>query len=242
MSDWSLPILLASLHEDIQHRLHTTRKSFGHANAKGEASEEVWLDLLKTYLPERYRADKAYVVDSMGAFSNQIDVVVYDRQYSPFIFHYQGETIVPAESVYAIFEAKQVINANYVAYARKKVASVRKLHRTTLPIPHAGGTYQAKPLIPILGGILTFESDWTPCYGDPLLRALEDCVSEEDRLNLGCVVAHGHFLWDSKQIKYEFTEQGKPATAFLFKLISMLQFSGTVPMIDINAYGEWLTK
>jgi len=29
---------------------------------------------------------------------------------------------------------------------------------------------------------------------------------------------------------------GKPATAFLFKLISQLQFSGTVPMIDVQAY------
>jgi len=35
---------------------------------------------------------------------------------------------------------------------------------------------------------------------------------------------------------------GKPATAFLFKLISQLQFSGTVPMIDIDAYGKWLIK
>jgi hypothetical protein len=33
----------------------------------------------------------------------------------------------------------------------------------------------------------------------------------------------------------------KPATAFLFKLISMLQSGGTVPMIDANAYWEWLS-
>ena len=41
---------------------------------------------------------------------------------------------------------------------------------------------------------------------------------------------------------YEFTAEGKPATAFLFKLISLLQFSGTVPMIDVQAYARWLTK
>jgi hypothetical protein len=39
---------------------------------------------------------------------------------------------------------------------------------------------------------------------------------------------------------YQFFEQGKAATAFLFKLISQLQFSGTVPMIDVQAYGRWL--
>jgi hypothetical protein len=47
----------------------------------------------------------------------------------------QSQTIVPAEGVYAAFEAKQTINANLVGYAQSKVASVRRLHRTSLPIP-----------------------------------------------------------------------------------------------------------
>ena len=107
-----------------------------------------------------------------GAFSDQIDVVVFDRQYSPFIFRFQARTIIPAESVYAVFEAKQVINATQVDYAQKKVATVRRLHRTSLPIPHAGGTYAPKPLPAILGGLLTFESDWSPPLGQPLTDAL----------------------------------------------------------------------
>jgi hypothetical protein len=242
MSDWSLPVLLSSLHEDIQTKLQIARKAFNHPGTKGDASEEVWLEMLTTYLPQRYQAAKAFVVDSKGVFSDQIDIVVFDRQYSPFIFHYQGQTIVPAESVYAIFEAKQTINAKHVAYARGKAASVRQLHRTSLPIPYAKGIYPAKPLIPILSGILTFESDWAPCCGDPLWTALGNGGVEEDRLDIGCVAAHGHFVWDQTLGKYEFVKEGKPATAFLFKLISMLQFSGTVPMIDVNAYAEWLTK
>ena len=69
-------------------------------------SEAVWLELLNSYLPTRYQAAKAVVVDSEGAFSDQIDVVVFDRQYSPFIFRFEGQTVIPAESVYAVFEAK----------------------------------------------------------------------------------------------------------------------------------------
>ena len=136
-------------------------------------SEKVWLELLQTYLPQRYQAASAHVVDSVGTFSEQIDVVVFDRQYSPFIFNYEGQTIIPAESVYAVFEAKQTVNASQVKYARKKVASVRRLHRTSLPIPYAKGTYPAKPLIPIYGGLLTFESDWNPALGGSLRDALE---------------------------------------------------------------------
>jgi hypothetical protein len=237
---WSLTELLASLHDDIQVRLQTVRKSFGHPGAKGDASEKVWLELLQTYLPHRYEAATAHVVDSLGVFSDQIDVVVFDRQYTPFIFKYEGQTIIPAEGVYAVFEAKQAINAAQVEYAQKKVASVRRLHRTSLPIPYAKGVYPPKPLIPIYGGLLTFESDWTPGMAEPLLNALAKGNGDE-QLDLGCVAAHGYFSLDAGQTRHQLHLGSKPATAFLFKLISQLQFSGTVPMIDVQAYAKWLS-
>ncbi|KPL86917.1 DUF6602 domain-containing protein [Herpetosiphon geysericola] len=241
MTNWSLSQLLAGLHDDIQQRLETCRKSFAHPGTKGDASEKVWLQLLETYLPQRYQVATAHVVDSQGIFSEQIDVVIFDRQYSPFIFNYQGQIIVPAESVYAVFETKQTINANYVEYAQNKVASVRRLHRTSLPIPHAGGYYPPKPLIHILGGILTFDSDWNPHGGFPLESSLNKSEAI-GQLDMGCIAACGHFHLNSSSGMYDITLEGKPATAFLFKLISELQFSGTVPMIDVQAYEHWLTR
>src|SRR5262249_17516111 len=159
------------LHTDIHQKLETVRRTFDHPGTKGDGSEQVWLDLFNQYLPQRYQAAKAHVVDSQGNFSEQIDVVVFDRQYSPFIFSYSGQIIIPAESVYAVFESKQEINANEVSYAQKKISTVRNLQRTSLPIPHAGGTYPPKPLIHIYGGILTFESGWKPAFGQPLSNA-----------------------------------------------------------------------
>jgi len=241
MTQWSLPQLLAGLHDDIHQRLETVRKTFGHPGTKGDASERVWLELLQRYLPQRYQATKAHVVDSNGVFSHQIDVVVFDRQYSPFILNYEDQMIIPAESVYAVFEAKQTINAAQVKYAQQKVASVRRLHRTSLPIPHAGGVYKPKVLTPILGGILTFESDWSPVFGQPIIDALHE-GGPDDRLDLGCIAAHGYFSIDAVTNDYQTFPGGKPATAFLFKLISQLQFSGTVPMIDVLAYSRWLSE
>ncbi len=237
MSEWSLSKLLANLHRDIQTRLETVRESYGHPGTKGAASEAVWLELLRTYLPQRYRAETAHVVDSKGNFSQQIDMVVFDRQYSPLIFHYEGQIIIPAESVYAVFEAKQSIDAGQVEYAQKKIASVRRLHRTSLPIPHAGGTYPPKPLPHIFGGLLAFESEWKPALGTALVDAFKS--DEDSRLDLGCVAAHGTFACDVDGC-YTITPGGKPATAFLLELIARLQASATVPMIDIRAYAQWL--
>jgi hypothetical protein len=241
MNGWSLQRLLATLHADIEHRLASAREAFGHPVTKGDASEGVWLDLLNRYLPKRYQTAKAHVVDSTGAFSEQIDVLVFDRQYSPFIFEFEGQTVIPAESVYAVFEAKQTINLERVSYAKQKVASVRRLHRTSLPIPYAGGIYPAKTPAHIIGGLLAFESDWSPPLGEPLISALESSGNSDERLDLGCVAAHGTFGCDSS-LCHIITPQGKPATAFLFELIARLQATATVPMIDIRAYATWLAK
>jgi hypothetical protein len=240
MNNWSLAQLLSGLHDEIERRLGIAREAFAHPGTKGDASERVWLELLQTYLPKRYQAESAHIVDSEGVFSDQIDVVVFDRQYSPFIFKYLGQTIIPAESVYAVFESKQSINAKEVQYAQDKVASVRRLHRTSLPIPHAGGMHPAKTPQQILGGLLTFASDWNPSLGQPLTEALGR-DTPESRLDLGCVAAHGMFGCDADGC-YTIMTKGKPATAFLLELIARLQSCATVPMIDVRAYARWLAK
>lgn len=238
-SNWSLSQLLEDLHRDIEQQLEIARRSFAHPSVKGDASEAVWLTLLQNYLPARYDVIQAHVVDSKGNFSDQIDIVVRDKQYSPFIFYFRDQEIVPAESVYAVFEAKQTVNADLIDYAETKAESVRKLHRTSLPIPHAGGTYPPKPLSPILAGILSFQSEWSPALGDTLISHLTTDDSNR-QLDLGCIAAHGIF---SRQTdgSYQLTPESKPATAFLFELIARLQIQATVPMIDVKAYAEWLS-
>ena len=239
MTQWSLEILLSGLHDKVQQSLAISRVALGHTVTKGDSTEQVWLDLLNTYLPERYRAAKAHVADSRDAFSQQMDLVIFDRQYTPLIFKHEGQTVIPAESVYAVFECKQEINAREVVYAHDKIASVRRLHRTSLPVPWLQGRSEPKKLHRIIGGLLTFESGWSPPLGAPLINALSS-ADDESRIDLGCVAAHGLFGCDTDGCGTT-TVQGKPATAFLLELIARLQECGTVPMIDMRAYASWLT-
>lgn len=240
MTAWSLSTLLAELNATIEEGLARSRRAMGHPVAKGDASESVWLSLLSKYLPERYQAARAYVVDSHGTFSHQLDIVIYDRQYSPLIFEHEGQTIIPAESVYAIFEAKQSVDAEQVAYAQKKIGSVRRLHRTSLPVPNVLGVAEPKPLHSIIGGLLAFESDWKPKMGAPLADALR-LASPEDRLDIGCIAAAGIYSCDADG-KVEIVDGQMPATGFLLELIARLQSLGTVPMLDTRAYAAWLAE
>ena len=241
MSDWSLQQLFESLNDDVQHQLQNIRRSFEHPGTKGNASEEIWRSLFRNYLPRRYRTDTAHIVDSEGVFSEQIDVVVYDRQYSPLIFKYGGEKIIPAESIYAIFESKQTINKKNVEYARKKLERVRRMYRTSLPIPQACGESPPKKPHRIIGGLLALESDWKSPLGTPLKRALGD-GGKDDSLDIGCVTTHGYFHFIHENKTYESHPSEKAVTAFLLELIAQLQSLGTVPAIDVRAYAYWLSN
>ena len=238
MTTWSLTSLLEGLHKGVHQRLHTAREVAGHPVLKGDAAETVWLAMLSDYLPARYQAKRAVVVDSHGAFSQQIDIVIFDRQYSPFVFHQDGLDVVPAESVYAVFEAKQVITADENTYAQDKAASVRALHRTSLPIPHADGVAKPKVPHPIIAGLLTLESVWKPQLGETLTRNLA-LRQGEHALDIGCIAAHGNFARNVDGT-YSVEESKMAATAFLFELIARLQALATVPMIDVRAYSIWL--
>ena len=57
--------------------------AFENPSACGSASEQRWIDLFDRYLPQRYRASPAFVVDADGRCSRQIDIAIYDNLYSP---------------------------------------------------------------------------------------------------------------------------------------------------------------
>lgn len=91
-----------------------------HPGDKGDNSEESWIKWFKAYLPNRYKAAKATVIDSQGNISDQIDIVLYDAQYSYLAFNQNGILYIPAESVYAVFEIKQNLKKTNMEYAGKK--------------------------------------------------------------------------------------------------------------------------
>lgn len=238
----TLSRLFHALQDMLKLELGIAREAFDHPSLKGDISEEKWIAMLSKHLPSRYQVNKAFVIDSKDRVSQQQDVVIHDRQYSPFVVNYSSGLYVPAESVYAVLEVKPTINADYVRYAGEKVASVRGLHRTSLPIKHAGGEYPPKPLHHILGGIVSLDSDWTPPLGESLHRALA-AVPAEGRLDFGCVVAHGGF--SVKHAPHEppavATEiSSAPLALFLLRLIAQLQGIATVPCIDVLAYASMI--
>jgi hypothetical protein len=240
LTDWSLAGLLSEVGADVERNLSAARTLIAHSGEKGGASEEIWRLLLRRHLPSRYQVDTGFIVDSAGAFSEQIDIIIFDRQYSPLVFELGSRRIFPAESVYAVFEVKQTIDAALIQYARQKVACVRKLHRTNLPVRDLSGTPVERAMLSILGGVLALESSWNPPLGEAFLSSLAAGTDSTDVLDLGCIASRGWFHLGSEGVEVQ--EATTSATAFLFYVISRLQEAGTVPMIDMSAYAAHLPQ
>lgn len=230
---------MEGLHARVEQDLRLARSLLGHSSAMGEASQNVWIKLFENYLPERYRSRSASIVDSDGNFSDQIDVVIYDRQYSPFLLHADGQVVIPIEAVYAVFEAKQELRIQFVQYAQKKIASVRCLNRTSVKIPTISGVFVKKPQ-PILGGFLALDPGKRTTLAGALLTTLQGDQGD-GRLDLGCIAALGTFGCDGADCTTA-AEDKHAATSFLLELMSRLQACGTVPAIDYRAYAKWLRR
>ncbi|MCL2571363.1 MAG: hypothetical protein FWE11_03090 [Defluviitaleaceae bacterium] len=237
--EFSLIDVYANVQNIMTAKLLASRTAIPHSGEKGAASERSWVEWFRTYLPRRYKVDKAFVVDSENNRSKQIDIVIYDAQYSHLVFEHEGVHYVPAESVYAVFEVKQDLKP-YLDYAGNQAESVRKLKRTSVPIPHAGGIYKAKEPHFIPAGILTTNSSWA----DPLGVTFEEhllALEGDKSLQCGCVIQEGAFTCSSDGI---ITKSNKEQSliSFFFDLLLLLQSLATVAAIDINAYAEMIKK
>lgn len=229
------------LQESLASRLRLDQ-SIHHHGEMGAAFEKGWRDMLSDYLPKRYCVAKAFVIDSHGRQSQQLDLVIHDRQFSPFLFNQHDALYIPAESVYAVFEVKQKLEKSTVRDAGEKAASVRDLHRTSDTFIWAGGRMEARPPIPILSGLLCFQSGWSPPFGDPLIESLAD-LSENQRLDLVCALTHGSFEAQYPESASPRLDLSAPDAALIFfflRLLERLQQVGTVTAMKIREYAKVL--
>jgi hypothetical protein len=166
---------------------------------------------------------------------------VYDRQYTPTLLDSDAHRYIPAEAVYAIFECKPTINRYYMEYAAKKAESVRRLTRTSVPIPHAGGSYAPKAHFNLIAGILAIDVEWTDGLGESFRKCHSELTGLR-KLDCGLAVAGHSFDTFAADGMSTCCNTENALTLFLFRLLNQLQALGTVPAIDWNAYASQLSK
>ncbi|HLS11806.1 MAG TPA: DUF6602 domain-containing protein [Flavobacteriaceae bacterium] len=255
--------LFSGLQNQMLAQLNTNREFITHPGSKGDSLENAWIEWLRKYLPNRYSVDKAIIIDHKGNTSHQIDIVIYDNWFTPFIFSQNGFHYIPAEGVYAVFEVKPDIKGTaagqtYIEYAANKIESVRKLTRTSTDMINSGNPIKARPLTKIVGGILCSTNSFTHKNNNKI----EEHIKNQKGLfsiDFGCIADYGSFVVDyegeedtnekefeKRYLDYydrrvfkslEFSKPENSLVTFFMQLTRYLQQAiGTVPAIDLKKY------
>lgn len=238
MTAFDLTDCIHGIHRRLVAQL-TERRQLPHPTIKGDEGELLWLKVLSDHLPRRYAVRRGIVIDSRGARSDAIDLIIYDPQYTPVFLAQDEHAYVLAEAVYAVFEVKYELNAANVEYAADKAASVRRLHRTNGPVYHAGGVIQEpKPLFTQLAGLLTLSHGWSAIQ--PNLRKHTQKCKDERALDLVLCLEGGLLECNALPPDPATTFETGPTSfvLFLYTLLHRLARLATVPAVIWPEYRE----
>jgi len=219
-----------------------------HPTTIGDGSEANWERMLRSFLPRRYAIGPIFALDAVGGRSEQIDLAIYDQQYSPLWFEIAGKLFVPVESVYAVFEVKQRITKSHLDYAAKKVASVRELNRTSEKIVDFRGVNNgARPEDrPIIGGIVALNASWAGGLRSNTGRGNIGALTGIKHLDLGIALTDAAFdnvpAGCNKMLEpgLRFSKPGTQLIYFVMHLFRRLQATGTALAVDLNVYEKAL--
>lgn len=243
-------------------QLELAAASITHDGKFGEVTEKYIISILRQYLPNRYSVESAIVIDSDGKTSDQIDVVIYDRQYTPTLLDQHDHRYVPAEAVYAVFEVKPAVDAPRLKYAARKAASVRRLKRTSVQFRTATGLGCNRRTY-IVAGIIAPRCGWKNGFGSAFEK-IHRSLGKNSQIDCGLALDTGCFdtfhalrkalssvdqisdrksLFDDDSLihpplPFKGMRRHNCLVVFLFRLLQFLQFIGTVPAIAWNDYAS----
>lgn len=121
--------IVESLDKEVKNRLEMA-SVIGHPGESGRARENIIGEFLRRLIPQTFGIDTGFVIDSLGAISKQIDIVVYRTDHHP-VFEIGGIKHFLVESVVAVIENKaRITSLAQLNKALDNIRSVKQLDRT----------------------------------------------------------------------------------------------------------------
>ncbi|WP_053956484.1 DUF6602 domain-containing protein [Inediibacterium massiliense] len=78
-----------------------------HPGITGHCREEYWIGFFRKIIPQKFTLETGVmIIDSEGNISNEVDIVVFDNQYTPYLFNYGSLKFIPIEAVSIVIECK----------------------------------------------------------------------------------------------------------------------------------------
>ncbi|MBK5261553.1 MAG: hypothetical protein JJE17_03135 [Peptostreptococcaceae bacterium] len=94
-----------------------------HQLTAGYNREKIWLELFRQIIPMKFAIRQGvFLIDSKGNVSKEVDIAVFDEQFTPYIFNYRNIHFIPIEAVSVVVQCKsKTIKAKEVNEWYKKI-------------------------------------------------------------------------------------------------------------------------
>lgn len=106
-------------------------KLLGHPGEVGAGRENVLKSILSKYIPKRYAVDSGFVIDASGSRSEQIDIIIYEANYTPVFEIVDGKRFFPCETVVVVGQVRTKIGSRKdMQDCMNNIKSVKQLDRS----------------------------------------------------------------------------------------------------------------
>ncbi|WP_283655706.1 DUF6602 domain-containing protein [Paenibacillus sp. RC334] len=84
-----------------------------HNLTTGTTRELVWGELFRSMIPKKFCIDQGvFIIDSFGNISAEVDLAIFDEQYTPYIFCFGNIKFIPIEAVAVAIQCKSKSTSN----------------------------------------------------------------------------------------------------------------------------------
>ncbi|MCC5918817.1 MAG: hypothetical protein JJU02_15970 [Cryomorphaceae bacterium] len=98
-----------------------------HHLTAGLNREKIWLELFRQIIPMKFAIRQGvFLMDSSGNVSKEVDIAVFDEQFTPYIFKYGNIHFIPIEAVSVVIQCKsKTINADDINKWYKEIDDLK---------------------------------------------------------------------------------------------------------------------
>ena|SRR5690606_857711 len=78
-----------------------------HHLTAGHNREKIWMKLFKQIIPKKFAIKQGvFLIDSNSKVSKEVDIAIFDEQFTPYVFNYEDICFIPIEAVAVVIQCK----------------------------------------------------------------------------------------------------------------------------------------
>jgi len=226
--------------------------ALSHPGLKGQTNEETVRQFLRQYLAKTLDIASGILVDSNGAQSRQLDLIICDSAKTPTFYQSAETRVIPVECAYAVVEIKAYLDKAELEGAFQNMKSVKALPKTK--------TAFFRPAGAIVYSNTLYGTDWEYwpihyfifAYDSPSLESvlsnlmhLQNNEEVHNRIDLVCVLDKGVIVNRGRDGTFSaLPTPGSTAVAsattkpllFFYTLISMILNQARMDNFNLKPY------